>query len=495
MFQMHLIKDEYVEPLAEGCMDVLEKVGALVQNAEMLKLLDEAGALVDYDAQRVRFPRKMVADFCEKLRAEGPYDIAFDLYGDAEGTGGGDAGVSGKTSGMRPQPRFQAPPMPTLGTQIAQIYYDYETGQRRQGNRGDLVTLTKLADVLHPDVAAGHSLVQTEVPGMMEALESALVLAEYAHKPGQCFAWFVEQVDYLKEMGEVLGIDDWYTWGSVCIAHPLRFDKAVADKFVRRVREGFPTGLTAMPIAGFTTPVTAEGFIVVSAAENVAAWLMARVINPDCPLSGSMWAGSVDMATGAISFSAFDSMYLAAASVEFQRKWTGINMPIGGGEYCDAKEPGLYAAIEKAYKSMTIAAFTGQHPTVGEGLLECGRTMCPVQLLIDRDMALGVLEFGRSIDPTPEKIGIDEILNVDFGMSANHLQSLQTAQFFRQSLWLPKVVDRAGWTGAAGDKQLLEKTQAAMNKMLQEYQKPEGREDQLAEMRRIVERARRELLG
>jgi len=33
-----------------------------------------------------------------------------------------------------------------------------------------------------------------------------------------------------------------------------------------------------------------------------------------------------------------------------------------------------------------------------------------------------------------------------------------------------------------------------MNRMLQEYQKPEGREDQLAQMRQIVERARRELL-
>lgn len=495
MFQLHTIKDEHIEPLADGVMDVLEKVGVMVQNEEMLKILDQAGAVVDYQSERVKFPRKMVQEFAANCRAEGAYDVAFDLYGDSESTGGGDAGKSGRAAENLPHPAFIAPPSPTLGTQIAQIYYDYETGERRQGNRGDFISLIKLADTLHPDIPAGHALVQTEVPAQMEALESAILLAEYAHNPGVCFAWYVDQVDYLKEMGEVLGIPEWFTWGSICIAHPMRFDKAVADKFLRRSREGVPTGLTAMPIAGFTTPATVEGFVVVSTAENVASWMMTKAINPDCALSGSMWAGSVDMATGSISYNTFDSMYFAAASVEFMRKWLGIKVPIGGGEYCDAKEPGLYAALEKAYKSMTIAAFTGQHPTVGEGLLECGRTFCPVQFMIDRDMSTGVNHLGRELDPSAGNIAMDEIINIDLGLSTNHLQSMHTALNFRKQLWLPKLIDRAGWRGAPGDKLMLDKAQAKINELTAAYEKPEGRDDQLAQMRTIVERARQHLLS
>ena len=61
-------------------------------------------------------------------------------------------------------------------------------------------------------------------------------------------------------MGDVLGIPDWAGWGAICFAHPLRFDRDVAAKFVRRVREGVPTGLTAMPVAGCSTPATTAGF-------------------------------------------------------------------------------------------------------------------------------------------------------------------------------------------------------------------------------------------
>ena len=62
-------------------------------------------------------------------------------------------------------------------------------------------------------------------------------------------------------------------------------------------------------------------------------------------------------------------------------------MPVGGGEYSDAREPGLYAALEKAYKAMTIAAFTGFHPPIGQGMLETGKTLSPAQLLIERDLS------------------------------------------------------------------------------------------------------------
>jgi len=72
--------------------------------------------------------------------------------------------------------------------------------------------------------------------------------------------------------------------------------------------------------------------------------------------------------------------------VEFLRRWCGMSISVGGGEYCDAKLPGLYTALEKAYKSMTIAAFTGQHPPIGQGMLDEGKIISPVQLLLEREL-------------------------------------------------------------------------------------------------------------
>ncbi len=269
-------------------------------------------------------PRRLTADFVDVLRKE---------------------------AGREPDPwpdRLKAPPLPALETQVAQFYYDDMTCERRPGGREDFVALVKIGEALHPELGVGHALILQDVPPLVEPLEAALLLAEYSARPGPAFAWNVNQVDYLIEMGEILGIPHWFTWGAVCFAHPLRFDKDVADKFVRMAKEGAPTGLTSMAISAVSAPVPLAGFMVVAAAEFVATWLAARALNPQAPLgrsrtaggpgdfSGSMWAATIDMRSGTASYSAPDAMLRACAVTEFLRRWCWKRVPVGGGEYSDA---------------------------------------------------------------------------------------------------------------------------------------------------------------
>ena len=64
---------------------------------------------------------------------------------------------------------------------------------------------------------------------------------------------------------------------------------------------------------------------------------------------------------------------------------------------------------------------------------------------------------------------------------------------FRSSLWLPRFVDRSGWNGAPSDQAMLDKAQKHINDLLAQYKKPEDREEKLAAMRKVVNRARRAL--
>jgi trimethylamine--corrinoid protein Co-methyltransferase len=468
MLQCRLLEGVDLAPLEQAVCGVLETVGVLCQNAELRAALEAAGARVDDAAERVRFPARRVREFIAGIRLPGAADA-------------------------EPTPRFTPPAAPGYGTQVAQVYYDYAAGARRGGNRQDLITCLKIGEALHGEHGVGHCLCLTEVPARLESLESALLMAEYCQCPQPPFAWYVDQVDYLLEMGEIMGWKNWFTYGATCFAHPLRFDKDVADKFVRRVREGGTAGITAMPVAGMTTPVTVEGFTAVATAEIVATWMAGRALNPACPLGGSMWSATLDMSSGETSYSAPDALYYGFVCCEFIRRWTGYNLPVGGGDYCAAKEPGLYAAMEKAWKAMTIAAFQGHHPSVGEGMLECGRTLCPVQLTIERDLALGHQHLGGRPVPTRERIGLAAAVEVDLGFLQNHLASDHTLTHFRE-LWQPNLIDRRGWTGAAGDRVLLAKAQGQVNDLLAAYRKPSGREDQLARLRAVVERARRNLL-
>lgn len=468
MLQYRLLDGVDLAPLEQAVYGVLENVGILCQNRELMTALDAAGARVDYDAERVRFPARRVQEFVDGIRRVGAADA-------------------------ERSPAFTPPSPPGFGTQVAQVYYDYAAGARRGGNRQDLITCLKIGEALHGEHGVGHCLCLTEVPSRLESLESALLMAEYCHQPQPPFAWYVEQVDYLLEMGEIMGWKNWFTYGATCFAHPLRFDRDVADKFVRRVREGGTAGITAMPVAGMTTPVTVEGFTAVAAAEIVATWMAGRALNPTCPLGGSMWSATLDMRSGETSYSAPDALYYGFVCCEFIRRWTGYSLPVGGGDYCAAKEPGMYAAMEKAWKAMTIAAFQGWHPSVGEGMLECGRTLCPVQMVIERDLAGGHQHLGGKPATSAERINLAGAIEVDLGFVQNHLASEHTLGHFRE-LWSPGFIDRRGWTGAAGDRALLDKAQGQINELLAAYRKPTGREQPLARMRAVVERARRHLV-
>jgi len=470
MFQHCLLRDEDVELLSDSVFTVLEKVGLICQNREILKALEAKGARVDYSCNVATFPRNIQEDFIEQLRKE-------------------ECGKKKKST-----ERFQSPELPFLGTQVAQFFYDYKKKERRPGNEKDFINLIKLGDVLHPEIGVGHSLLLTDVPPILEPLKAAMLLAEYAHKPRPAFAWNVKQVDYLEEMGRILGLDNWFTWGAICFAHPLRFDKDVADKFVRRVKSGYPTGPSVMPVAGVTTPVTAAGFIVVTSAEILAAWMAARALNPKITLYGAIYGGTIDMRTGETSYCAFDAMLYAFATAEFIRRWCGMRVPVGGGEYCSAKKPGLYAALEKAYKAMIIAAFTGHHPGVGEGMIDNGKTISPVQLLLERDLGIGLQFLGSSVEVTPETISLETILDVGHGLRKNYLQTRHTLRHYRESLWIPELIDRSGWNGFDKEKEILDKTQRKVDELISMYEKPEVDQDKLDKLRQIYQKAKKELL-
>lgn len=470
MFQQSLLQESDVEPLAEGVFSTLERVGVLCQNEELLQAVEAAGARVEVEAERARFPRERQIEFVEQLRKER---------------------VAAPGEGHR---SFTPPGMPSLGGQIAQLFRDGEDASIRRGNREDFIAMMKLGEVLHGESGVGHCLLLTDVPPLLEPLEAALLMAEYVSKPQPAFAWNVRQVDYLREMGEVIGRENWFSWGAICFAHPLRFDRDVADKFVRRVREGAATGLTAMPVAGVTTPVTLEGFIVVSAAEHLATWMAARALNPAVELSGSMWAGTPDPRTGQVSYSSHDAMLYGCAAVEFLRRWTGMEVTVGGGEYCSAKEPGLYAALEKAHKAMTIAAFTGRHPSIGQGMLDDGKVLSPAQLLIERDLAGGVQQYGRTAAPSGDTLAMEAIAAVDVGLGGSYFEQPHTLDHFRESLWLPALFDRSGWGGPEQEVEVVAKATRQVEELVASYQRREVDPDRLAQMRAVIEKARKELL-
>jgi trimethylamine:corrinoid methyltransferase-like protein len=128
-------------------------------------------------------------------------------------------------------------------------------------------------------------------------------------------------------------------------------------------------------------------------------------------------------------------------------------------------------------------------------MLDEGKILAPVQLMLERDLGLGVRHFGRDIDPVAERIASPTIRDVGLGLERSYLETEHTLRNFRECLWLPELTDRSGWIGYDGEEKMLQKAHSKVESLLAEYEKPEGREDKLAAMRQVVERARKHLLG
>ncbi|MHB0874766.1 MAG: trimethylamine methyltransferase family protein [Anaerolineae bacterium] len=467
-----LLDDSGVAMLADAVLTLLDKVGLIIQNREMLRALEEQGARVDYEAERATLPRRTVEEFVDSIHRE---------YG-------GDAVPV-------PGP-FVAPELPWTFHPLAVYLYDWGKGEKRIGNRDDFIYMTKLCTMLHPEHGVGHSLILSEAGAGVESLEAAMLLFEWARRPRGVYVQDVRQVPYLQEMEDIAGIQDpyWHWLANVSFATPLRLGRDIADRFVLMVKSGrYPAQVYNFAVSGVNMPVTTAGRAVVAAAEILALWLAARALNPAIPLTGALVdMASADMRTGEISYWAFDSVVGSLTTCELLRRWTGVTVSAGGGEYNPSKVPGAFVALEKAYRAMTVAAFTGCHPTVGIGHLEAGLSLCPVQLLLDRDIS-AALRFLEMPAVDQESIGLDAILAVGHGEHETYLTTEHTLRHFRQSLWMPEFLDRAGWDGIGGDQKVLQRAQARVDDLVASYSKPDFAPDKLAKMRQVVERARRAL--
>lgn len=54
--------DSQVQRIHEAALSILERTGVQVEEPEALRLFQEAGAMMDSDAPRVRLPRALVED-------------------------------------------------------------------------------------------------------------------------------------------------------------------------------------------------------------------------------------------------------------------------------------------------------------------------------------------------------------------------------------------------------------------------------------------------
>ena len=478
---INIFTDPELDQLAEAALGLLEDVGVMYQSDVLLDALERAGAKVDRVSQRARLPRRMIEEIVTRQRERQAPEAPAEA---------------------RRDPASPDAALPGLTLQVAQFYYDHERGERRRGNRQDLASMAQFGEALDERNRVDHVLLMHEEAASVEPLEALVVLMEHTARPGLTYPHFAAQLPYLEEIGEIWAGNSWRFMSEgagVFLVSPLRMDRRACDLLVALARRGIGCGTSTQPVSGVTAPVTRAGAIVTGAAEILAGWAALSALDPELTPHGSICSGAVDMVTGNVTFCSPETMMQDIGCVELLRRRFGGHVGVAGGsDYTSAKFPGYQAGFEKAFEAMAISAYTGGHPHLGSGLLESGKMFSPLQLLVDREFQSFLWRFAAGVPVSADEIAREEISAVGAGAARSHLDTEHTLRHYRQSLWFPKLLDRRVWQGEReeeqGDKRLRERAQAQFREVMARYRPPEVDQDKLASVKRVVARARRELV-
>jgi len=487
MFQ--ILNDIDVEKLGQAVLKVLESQGFYCENDAILNAWGQAGAVIDKEQRVAKFPKQIMADFIEQLRKEDKSGWEQQLSSEHKQI------IYSGFHPYSPDVSFKACEQSYMFHNLGTVYYDDYTGERRNGNKQDFIELIKIGDGIHPDKGMGHALNLSDMPIEIEPLEAAITLLEYSNNPRGVYVHDVCQIPYLQEIEQIFEIRDpyWHWMANICPNSPLKIDKVVSERFLYMVKSGiYPCKLAAMPVAGVNVPVTVAGMTIIIAAEFIALWFAARLLQgKKIPLVGLPVLGTMDIKTGAVSFSGFDVAIRRFTVCEFLRKWADIQLAPGPGEWAPTKEPGMYCTLEKAYFAMMAAAFTGHHPEIGIGHIDSGLAMSGVQFLLDYEFTNGLkqLEF-RSV--TDEQLCLDGIFDIGFGFKKNFMEDNYALAHLRSDLWMPQIFCRNGWS-EQNEKEVRANALKKIDELKKSYVKPAGREDKLAKARQVVERAKKAL--
>jgi len=256
---------------------------------------------------------------------------------------------------------------------------------------------------------------------------------------------------------------------------------AVLKAFASR---GLPLMLHAHPMAGFTSPVTLAGELVITHAEILALVTIAQLIRPGAPAVYGMSSSAPDMRSGNNLSGAVEIGLMGAAVAQLSRR-CGLPSVMSSG--VDAHAPGVQATMERLM-TLLPPALAGID-LVNLTTLDTKMSFSLEQLVID-DTILSVIErYLRGITVDDEALALDLIHEI--GPGGAFMTTAHTLRHFRDELLIPDLIGREtreSWQ-AAGAPDMRTRAREKARRILAEHHPPPLADGVTAQLDKIVKAA------
>ncbi|MHA1963123.1 MAG: trimethylamine methyltransferase family protein [Candidatus Thorarchaeota archaeon] len=417
-----------ISAVHSAAMEVLERVGIVIQHDAALKKLADAGATVDDKTKVVKIPEYLIHDALQKsprrhkLVARNPkYNI---VIGD---------GASYFTNAFG-----------------AHYTIDLETGERRLSTIKDLEEFTLLADYFPTVDYIKPNILPQDVPKTVWEQEMALAMFKSAEKHLSLVALTPEGWRDVIEMAKIyVGGEDEFIKNPSIIdtgfnnVPPLKYTPEIIDMVLECAKYGIPFDISTGLLSSASGPVTLAGSIVQGIAENHAIVVLTQLIGPGTPIMWGSCATILDQRFGTAAYGSPENGLIHAAFCQMAHYY---GLPYyGAAGVIDSKVPDQQAAYENTMNALlaTVSGADVVHDAV-YGIVEAGVTASYEMFAISNDICGAIKRISKGIQVTPETLAVDLIETV--GHEKNHLNTPEALRFTKKHLleeqWQPLISNR-----------------------------------------------------
>ncbi len=418
------LTDAEVTRIHEASLEVLERTGVNVQEAEALALFKEAGA--DVHGDRVRLSRAMVEDAIATASSKvvlAGRDPDNDLILE-------DARVHIGTGGAALQ------------------VLDLETGTIRKALLSDVGDMARIVDALDNIHFYLIPIYPTDLPE--EQVEISKYYASLANTTKHVQAGVytlrgirdvVAMCERIAGSPEALRARPLVSFITSWMVSPLKFATDVTTLLIEVCRQGIPVVLSAAPMAGSTSPVTLAGTLVQLNAEQLSGLTLTQLVNPGTPVIMGPIPATADMRSGKYLGGSVELGIGNAAITQLAHRY---EVPIyNSAGMTDSKLPDIQAGMEKAQSAIQVALAGANFIHHAAGMLEDMSTIAYEQFVIDNEMLGMAMRAVRGIEVDDDTLAVEAIDRV--GPGGHYLADEHTMRYMRTEHYYPsRVFDRQG---------------------------------------------------
>jgi len=445
--RLRKLSDDQVEQLHHASLEILDRTGIRLYEAEALELLKKKGIQPE-DGNRVRIPPGLVE---WALSVAPKRAVLCDRHG------------------QRVMPLERNNVFFGTGSDCPNVI-DLRTGERRPGTLQDIVEATIVCDALeHIDFLMSFCSA-SDLPQETADRQQMRAMLMNSTKPVLFVTTEFEGcVDVVRMAEAVAGGEEQLrrnplTACYINVTHPLRHNQEALRKLLFLSGKGLPTTYTPVVLRGGTGPVTAAGAIALANAGELAGLVLAQLKREGAPLI--LTGGVNDMLDMRSTIDAYADPTNRVMLVELAHRY---DLPIFGLTGCsDSKLPDEQAAAEAAF-SILLETLAGAQLAHDVGYLDSGMTNSIEQVVICDELIAYTKHFMRGLEVSEETLALDLIHQI--GPDGDFLSTEHTLKHYRED-WYPKLFDRNNYDTwqRKGAKTLRQRAREKALKILETHQ-------------------------